>query len=59
MVEKEMTTKVDKLRKKLDNSMKNTKQATNRTEGVSKRLEKELWSVTAERHRFEEVLEKV
>ena len=50
---------MNKLKQKLDVSMKDTKLLTGRNEGAAKRLEKELWSANAEKDRYEQVLERV
>ena len=47
------------LKKKLGQTLSQTKTAMGSNVGTNKRLEKELWSVTAEKRRFEEVLEKI
>ena len=47
------------LKMKLSKTLCQTKTAMGTNMGTNKRLEKELWSVTAEKRRFEEVLEKI
>ena len=54
-----MTIELNQLKKKLNQTLTDTKSAMGTNQGVTKRLEKELWSATAEKKRFEQVLEKI
>ena len=47
------------MKKKLSQTLSETKVAMGTNVGTNRRLEKELWSVTAEKKRFEEVIEKI
>ena len=60
MAEKEIADEMKSLKKTLNKkNLSDTKSVTGTTNGATKRIEKELWSVTAEKRRFEEVLTKV
>lgn len=59
MAEKEATLELTTLKKKFNQTLSDTKTAMGSNVGNNKRLEKELWSVTAEKRRFEEVIEKI
>ena len=53
------TKEMHALKKKLSQTLSETKSAMGTNVGTNKRLEKELWSVTAEKRRFEEVIERI
>lgn len=59
MSEKETTQEMRSLKKKLNQTLSETKNAYGSTTKINKKIEKELWCVTAEKNRFEEVLEKI